>query len=164
MKTTFWSITAAILLILGITFFVQTQKNERTDAPAPTEVPSQAAEESNVGSEEAVTVQYTLQTIADGGKLLFQGVGGEIDGLINPDLTVPHGAVVKIVLVNADGMSHNIFLPDFEAESSYVAKIGDQAEVVFETGTAQPGPYVYYCEVPGHRQAGQAGKLIVVKP
>lgn len=164
MKTTVWSITFVILLILGITLYVKNRTTESTEPVTPAETLSQTLIESTKETEDTIDVQYTLQTIAEGGKLLFQGVGGEIDEVINPDLIAPQGAVVKIILINADGMPHNIFLPDFDSESSYVAKIGEQTEIVFDTGTSQPGSYVYYCEVPGHRQAGQEGKLFVTKP
>ena len=42
--------------------------------------------------------------------------------------------------------------------------IGDETEIIFEVGDMEPGTYVYYCTVPGHRQAGQEGKLVVTKP
>lgn len=109
----------------------------------------------------AITVSFTLETIANEGKLAYLGIGGDIDGVVNPDLIVQPGSVVKITLVNGDGMPHDLFLPDFDAKTAYVTKIGGQTELVFEVGDVQPGTYVYYCTVPGHRQAGQEGKLIV---
>jgi len=110
---------------------------------------------------QTVDVEFTLQTIAENGKLLYIGVGGEIDGVVNPDLVVQPGAVIRIVLLNSDGMVHDLFLPDFDVKTDYVRKIGDQTEILFETGDMQPGSYVYYCTLPGHRKAGQEGKLIV---
>ena len=108
-----------------------------------------------------VDVEFTLQTIAENGKLLYIGVGGDIDGIINPDLVVQPGAVVRIVLTNGDGMVHDLFLPDFNVKTEYVRKINDRTEMVFEAGDIQPGSYVYYCTLPGHRKAGQEGKFIV---
>jgi len=107
--------------------------------------------------------EFTLKTVAESGKLAYIGVGGEIDGIINPDLTVQAEDVVHIILVNGDGMPHDLFLPDWDVKSDYVAKIGNETELVFEIGDMQPGTYVYYCTVPGHRQAGQEGKLIVAE-
>jgi len=112
-------------------------------------------------SSATVDVEFTLKTIAEGGKLLYIGVGGEIDGIINPDLVVQSGAVVHIILVNGDGMVHDLFLPDFDTKTDYVKKLGDQAEIVLEIDDMQPGSHVYYCTLPGHRKAGQEGKLIV---
>ena len=108
-----------------------------------------------------VDVEFTLQTIAENGKLLYIGVGGDIDGIINPNLVVQPGAVVRIVLTNGDGMVHDLFLPDFNVKTEYVRKINDRTEMVFEAGDIQPGSYVYYCTLPGHRKAGQEGKFIV---
>ena len=112
-------------------------------------------------SSQAVDTEFTLETIVEDGKLLYLGVGGEISGIINPDLVVQPGSVVRITLIDGDGMIHDLFLPDFDAKTEYVKKIGDHSEIVFETGTMQPGSYVYYCTLPGHRKAGQEGKLIV---
>jgi len=114
---------------------------------------------SDISSDE--TVSYTLQTLADGGKLLYIGIGGSIDGVINPDLIVAPESVVKIVLINGDGMPHDLFLPDFDVKSEYVKKIGESIEFVVDVRGVQPGTYVYYCTVPGHRQAGQEGKFIL---
>ena len=164
MKTISWIVMAAIIMILGIALFLQKNKGNDVEPVASIETPSQSVVGPPTGTQESITVAFTLQTIAAHGKLLFQGVGGEIDGIVNPDLHVPQGANVEITLINADGMPHNVFFPDFKAESSYVAKIGDHTKIVFQAGTVRPGSYVYYCEVPGHRQAGQEGKLIIIQP
>jgi len=91
-------------------------------------------------------------------------MGGEIDGIVNPDLVVHQGALVRIILVNGDGMVHDLFLPDFDTKTDYVKQLDDQSEVVFEVGDTKPVSYVYYCTLPGHRKAGQEGKLIVESP
>jgi len=111
-------------------------------------------------------VEFTLQTVINEGKLAYIGIDGEvdgvkIDGVINPDLLVQPGDVLRLILLNGDGMPHNLYLPDFNAQTSFVSKVGDQTEIIVEVGDVQPGTYVYYCTVPGHRQAGQEGKLIV---
>ncbi len=110
---------------------------------------------------ETADLEFTLQTLIHDGGLAYIGVGGEIDAVINPDLTVQPGDVVRLVLLNGDGMQHDLYLPDFDVKTSFVSKIGERAEIVFEVGDMQPGSYVYYCTVSGHRQAGQEGKFIV---
>ena len=129
-----------------------------------TTVPVTPVEDSSIGSLVQPETVFTLQTIAEGGKLLYIGVGGEIDGIVNPDLVVEPGAVVRIILINGDGMPHDLFLPDLNVKTGYVKSIGESTETVFEIGNMQPGSYVYYCTLPGHRKAGQEGKLIVSKP
>ena len=156
MKTIIRIFTIIFSILIAVFLFAYSPTNQ-----AP--VPVTPAEDQFVNFAPIETV-FTLKTIAGDGKLLYIGMGGEIDGIINPDLIVQPGAVVHIVLVNGDGMVHDLFLPDFNTKTDYVNKIGDQAELVFEVGDMQPGDYVYYCTLPGHRKAGQEGKFIVTKP
>jgi uncharacterized cupredoxin-like copper-binding protein len=47
--------------------------------------------------------------------------------------------------------------------SLHVAMAGKkQAQLIFEA--VEPGEYDFYCSVPGHRQLGMSGKLIVTSP
>ena len=133
-------------------------------APQPEDTVSAAPASDQAGNPETIDVEFTLKTIAENGKLLYIGVGGEIDGVVNPDLVVRPDAVIRIVLINGDGMVHDLFLPDFDVKTDYVKKIGDQQEILFEAGDMKPSSYVYYCTLPGHRKAGQEGKLILANP
>lgn len=108
-------------------------------------------------------VEFILVTVSEKGKLLYRGVGGSINGLINPDLHVRTGDVVRIILLNGDGMAHDLVLPDFDVKSAYVMGFDDRTEIVFNVGEALPGSYVYYCTLPGHRSAGQEGLLVIGK-
>lgn len=152
MKSSFQS--AAILgSILALLLFACAPQTIKTDSVVIVEVTPESPEEFDA--------EFTLKTVTDRGKLAFLGVGGEIDGIINPDLVVQPGEVVRVILVNGDGMPHDLSLPDWETKTDYVSKIGAQTEIVLEVGEKRPGTYAYYCTVPGHRQAGQEGKLIV---
>jgi nitrite reductase (NO-forming) len=161
-----WFYPLVSLLILAVTMllFACTPQanvehpNEMVEAPS--DVLVEAAPETSINFD----AEFTLKTAAENGKLLYIGVGGEIDGIVNPDLVVQSGDVVRLVLVNGDGMPHDLFLPNWDVKSDYVVKIGDKTEFVFEVGDMQPGSYVYYCTVPGHRQAGQEGKFVVIQP
>lgn len=104
-------------------------------------------------------VTFTLKTTFSNGKMAFLGVGGEIDGLLNPDLSVQRSDSVRIVLVNDDGMPHDFAIPDLKAQTSMVSAKGQTTDIIIEISTA--GEYIYYCTVSGHRQAGMEGKLIV---
>lgn len=145
-----------LLILAALLLYGCSPQAERAAAGAP--------DGAQAAPPDSVLVEFTLQTLVNDGGLAYIGIGGEIDGVINPDLLVKPGDTVRIILQNGDGMPHDLFLPDFDAKTSYVSKIGDRTEVVFEVGDVQPGTYVYYCTVPGHRQAGQEGKLIVVEP
>lgn len=104
-------------------------------------------------------VSFTLQTAVGAQGLLFTGVGGSIDGQVNPTLQVPEGAVVQITLVNGDGALHDVVFPDFGAASEQISTKGASSTTVFKADKA--GEWAYFCSVPGHRQAGMEGKLIV---
>lgn len=110
----------------------------------------------------SVTVEYTLLTGGNTGQLVFVGVGGEIDGQVNPTLAANPGDVVKITLINGDGMLHDVVIDEFDVQSDQFAGRGEQDSVTFVAD--QIGEFVYYCSVPGHRQAGMWGKFIVGQP
>lgn len=107
----------------------------------------------------AATVEYTLVTGGDTGQLVFVGMGGEIDGQVNPTLTAQPGDVVKITLINGDGMLHDLKIDEFNAATRQFADEGEQDVITFQV--TDEGEYVYYCSVPGHRQAGMFGTLVV---
>jgi len=161
-------------VIAVVTFFIPVQRVQgSTEIPvsidtttvAMNESPTPVTETEKTAVSAEITdpaeIQFTLKTIAEKGKLLYIGVGGDIDGVVNPDLVVQPDSTVHITLINGDSMTHDLFLPDFNVSVKYVRRIGDQSEVVFKTGDMPPGSYVYYCTLPGHRKAGQEGKLIV---
>lgn len=104
-------------------------------------------------------VSYTLKTGFVDGKMAFIGVGGDLDGQVNPDLHAAVGDVVEIVLENGDSVMHNIAVDGLDVLSDDVMVQGEQTRVVFQVTEA--GTLFYYCAVPGHRQAGMEGKLIV---
>ena len=106
-----------------------------------------------------VGVQYTLKTASEGGRYWFIGVGGEIDGQVNPDLQTRVGDTVAITLVNGDGNSHNVVITEFGATTSIFGGIGQEETVVFTVD--QAGTFFYFCSVSGHRRAGMEGQLIV---
>jgi nitrite reductase (NO-forming) len=110
----------------------------------------------------SATVEYTLLTGGGTGQLVFVGVGGDIDGVVNPTLTANPGDVVKITLINGDGMLHDVAIDEFDVKTKQIATVDEQDSITFTA--SQPGEYVYYCSVPGHRQAGMWGKLIVGAP
>ncbi|MCI0438645.1 MAG: cupredoxin domain-containing protein [Chloroflexi bacterium] len=76
----------------------------------------------------------------------------------NPTLRVPLGSVVQVNLQNHMGGEFDIYFPDFEAKSERVAG-GSKASIVFVADEA--GEFVYYSTVPGHREAGLEGRIVV---
>ncbi len=104
-------------------------------------------------------VSYTLTTGFVDGKMAFIGLGGDLDGQVNPDLHAAPGDVVEIILENGDNVMHNIALDGLDVLSDDVMVQGEQTRVVFQV--TEEGTLSYYCAIPGHRQAGMEGRLIV---
>ena len=120
---------------------------------------SPAAPEEGATQTVQTDISYTLKTASEGSRLVFIGVGGEIDGQVNPDLQASVGDTVAITLVNDDGRFHDIVIDEFNAATSVFGEIGQEETVTFTVD--QAGTFAYFCSVSGHRQAGMEGQLIV---
>lgn len=107
-------------------------------------------------------VSFTLKTGFVDGRMAFIGASENVAGLANPDLQVNPGDVVEIILVNDDGVLHNLALPDFDAASEDVSSLGQETRLVFQVD--ETGSFAYFCAIPGHRQAGMEGRLVVGQP
>jgi len=107
----------------------------------------------------APDVTFTLKTAIAEGRLVFIGVGKAIDGVVNPTLRVREDDVVQINLINGDGAVHDIAFPDFNVTSEKVTAVGASTTIAFRA--KEEGKYVYFCTLPGHRQAGMEGLLVV---
>lgn len=73
------------------------------------------------------------------------------------ELTIPAGTDVTIELPNNGAAAHNFNIDELGIHSGDVAP-GAATTV---TINAPAGTYEYYCSIPGHRQAGMVGTLIV---
>ncbi len=103
--------------------------------------------------------KYTLRSGIAEGRMVFLGVGGTIDGKVNPILTAVEGQVVQVTLINGEGTEHDIVFPDQDARSPRVVSKGASTSIVFRAGKA--GDFLYFCDVPGHRLAGMEGQFLV---
>jgi len=103
--------------------------------------------------------KYTLRSGIADGRMVFLGVGGVIDGKVNPILTAVEGQVVQVTLINGEGTEHDIIFPNQDARSPRVVSKGASTSIVFRAGKA--GDFLYYCDVPGHRLAGMEGQFLV---
>lgn len=68
--------------------------------------------------EVASVVEYTLDAKMVNGKMLFIGVGGDINGQENPNLTANPGDLVRIHLTSSEGILHNFYLDEFNVKSA----------------------------------------------
>ena len=113
----------------------------------------------NVAAPSGQTLSYALESGLKDGKMVFIGVGGEIDGQVNPDLKAKVGDTLNIKLTSGEGAEHDISFPDFNATSEHVSGQGNSVTLSFTVD--QAGTFPYFCTLPGHRQAGMEGKLLV---
>ena len=166
-KQPLWFGACILLVILVMTACAPTAV-PKPPAPAVIETPAADAmvdlksftpNQTGVGEP---TVRFTLKTGVVDGRMAFAGVGGAIDGKTDPDLTVKVGDVVEITLVDGDSTQHDIVLPEFKIASAKVNSRTLQTKVVFNA--EKEGIFAYYCSLPGHREAGMEGKLIVGNP
>ena len=103
--------------------------------------------------------RYTLRTGIAEGRMVYLGVGGTIDGQVNPILSAAEGQTVQIILINGEGAEHDIVFPEQDAKSSRIFGRGASTSIAFHAKRA--GYFTYLCSVPGHELAGMRGQLIV---
>ena len=152
-------------LLIGLTLLISSCSIPATggavDDVMEDEAMEEEAMEEDAMMDDSAAVEFTLTTGASNGTLAFFGVGGDIDGLVNPVLSAPAGAKVKVTLINGDGMPHDFFLPDLGIQSETTVAVDDQAVVEFTAPDS--GEFVYFCTIPGHRAAGMEGTFVVAQ-
>ncbi len=106
-------------------------------------------------------LRYTLRTGIAEGRMVFIGVGGTIDGQVNPVLSAAEGQGVQVTLINGEGAEHDIVFADQEAtaRSAHITGRGASTNIAFRAGKA--GDYIYFCSLPGHQLAGMQGQFLV---
>jgi nitrite reductase (NO-forming) len=102
---------------------------------------------------------FTLRSGIAEGRMVYLGVGADIDGKVNPTLTVHEGEVVQINLINGEGAEHDVVVDQYAARSDRVLGKGASSTLSFTAD--RPGDFTYFCSVPGHREAGMQGRVEV---
>src|SRR5262249_9696891 len=125
-------------------------------APQPAQTPQAATGPSVSYIPDA---RYTLRSGIAEGRMVYIGEGGEIDGKVNPVLTAVEGQVVQLTLINDEGAQHDTAFPDQNPTSPRVTGKGASTTIAFRADKS--GDFVYFCSVPGHRQAGMEGQFLV---
>jgi nitrite reductase (NO-forming) len=103
---------------------------------------------------------FTLRTGVADGRMVYLGVGGDINGAVNPKLLVHEGETVQINIINGEGAEHDIVVDQYGVRSSRVIGKGAGSAVTFTA--SKTGEFVYFCSAPGHREAGMEGRIQVV--
>ena len=80
-------------------------------------------------------------------------------GFTPVDLEVKAGHAFTIMLHNEGVLEHDIAIEGLEELGGIHLLAGKDGMASFVL--AEPGDYTYYCTVPGHREAGMLGTLIV---
>lgn len=78
------------------------------------------------------------------------------DAALPDQITVQAGEDIAIVLTSAD-ILHDFTIDQIDAHVA--ADAGDTEEGGLRS--EEPGRYTFYCSVPGHRDAGMEGTLVV---
>jgi nitrite reductase (NO-forming) len=167
------AIVAVFSLLLLVPAFAQTHQHgsaasdaAATQTQAEPAAPS-AGQEPTSATEPAPAASYhnpktfTLKTGIAAGRMVYLGVGGDIDGQVNPTLMLHEGELVQINLINGEGAEHDVVIDQYAARSSIV--VGKNASSTFSFTAGKVGEFAYFCSIAGHRQAGMEG-LIHVMP
>jgi nitrite reductase (NO-forming) / hydroxylamine reductase len=113
------------------------------------------------GSKENLsTREYILTTEFINGNMSFMGVGGEINGILNPTLVAEAGETVTVTLVNGGWGKHDIYFPDLKIGTKEVTEKGETASVVFKVPD-QETELEYHDSVAHHAELGMLGVLQV---
>jgi nitrite reductase (NO-forming) len=135
-----------------------TQTAQQTPGAAPaSQAPQQASPGNDIGY--IPDARFTLRSGIAEGRMVYIGVGGEIEGKVNPVLTAAEGQVVQLTLINGEGAEHDIVFPDQDARSPRVTGRGSSTTIAFRA--AKAGDFLYFCSVPGHQLAGMQGQFVV---
>jgi uncharacterized cupredoxin-like copper-binding protein len=71
-------------------------------------------------------------------------------------LTIRAGVPATIVLENQDTVPHTFVIDELNINEAV-----EPGELTTVSITAEAGTYTFYCELPGHREAGMEGTLTV---
>ncbi len=147
-----------ILLVLPFRIEITLPTAEAQETAAATTAPAEA--QPVAAQTEPKIVEYTLRTVlGQTPPMAFQGVGGSIDGEINPMLEANVGDTVRLTVVNGDPVLHDLTINEFNVTTGQMLE--DEQTITLEFLVTMPGEFDYYCSVPGHREIGMFGKLRV---
>ncbi len=98
---------------------------------------------------------YTLEARITG----YIGMGGSIDGIRNPVLQAREGEMVRITIVNAEPLAHDIAMEKNGAISETIIEKGATTSITFKATEDD----TYYCTIPGHRASGMEGQFQIIQ-
>lgn len=72
-----------------------------------------------------------------------------------------HPGRIVIQYVDADTIPHELL---FDGIDGFKLRVNSKGETAKGAVKLDPGNYLYYCDIPGHEEAGMAGFLVVSEP
>jgi nitrite reductase (NO-forming) len=134
-------------------------------APFQTRAQGQTAPDSGAAaaashSDMHAPLTFTLRSGVAEGRMVYIGAGGDIEGKVNPTLTVHEGETVQVTLINGEGAEHDVVVDQYAARTQHVVGKGASSAMSFMAD--KTGEFWYFCSLPGHRQAGMEGRIQVV--
>lgn len=141
----------ALVVVLGVLFFVTQNKQEAVITPAPQAVEPVStiapSSEGTSSASDAASASNTKEIIVEGSPYKF----------LPAEIKVKKGQSVKIVFKNTEGF-HDFVIDEFKAKTKQI-KAGETETIEFVADKI--GTYEYYCSVGKHRAMGMKGNLIV---
>ena len=154
--------TILILMVLPVQIQIVPNTTTAQETPAVADAP-QADAPLRVAQAETQpsVVEFTLRTVIGGTPAMaFVGVGGDIDGVFNPELVVNQGDTVRLTVINGDPTLHDLKIDEFGVYTGELLE--DEQTVTVEFVADKAGDFDYYCSIPGHREIGMHGLLRVI--
>jgi nitrite reductase (NO-forming)/hydroxylamine reductase len=112
------------------------------------------------GDEKISTQEYLLTTSIQDGMPVFLGVGDEINGVVNPELSALPGQTITVTLINGGEGKHQFVVPVINAETDVVSKKGERSSVEF-TVPDYPVILEYEDGNESYSVVGMKGELVV---
>ncbi len=81
-------------------------------------------------------------------------------GFVPNTFTVKEGQLVNFVLTSTDDFTH-VFLPDDTALTATALGVAGHETRVKSWNAPKKGTYTFRCDIPGHADRGEVGKMIV---
>ena len=114
----------------------------------------------SVGMVTACSSSDSNSNIVDPNEIrITSGIDGE-EFFFNPEtIQVNVSETVKLVFDNKGTIAHDFEIPDLEVVIQ-TTNAGNTGEITF-VAPSVAGSYDFICSIPGHKEAGMVGKLIV---
>lgn len=106
-------------------------------------------------AQRAVVKRIELHTNIVDGKMVYV----DDQGRVNPTIQAKVGDTIEVVLASGEGAEHDFVIDELNVTSSKFSASTGKVRVRFTV--TKPGEFSYYCSVPGHRQIGMTGQLLV---